>query len=293
MNICLKENDSLSFCSLSIANKFKDIFSNLAQNLIEKTPTIPNKFNINSLREFYQTQNLEKNCFSFYQSLWKDHILELKTNKATGIDNLLGRFLKDEIKVLATPIAHICSLSIKLSAVLYKFKITKVKPFYKKGKKIYPKNYRPNSLLPVISQIHQKIIHDQTIYFVTKNNVFYKFQSVFRKFHSTDFCFLDLQDEVAKGFDSGLLTGMILIDLQKAFDTIDHKMPIEKVKRMGFSNHVTKWFEYYLSKRMFSVNVENSFSDKSLINCGVLNTVVLTLRKWYGPDSELWISILS
>ena len=47
---------------------------------------------------------------------------------------------------------------------------------------------------------------------------------------------------LAKGFDSGLLTGMILIDLQKASDTI------EKTKCMGFSNDVTKWFECYLSK---------------------------------------------
>ena len=50
---------------------------------------------------------------------------------------------------------------------------------------------------------------------------------------------------------------MILIDLQKVFDTV------------GFSNDVTKWFEFCLSKRMFSVHVENSFSDKSLVICGV------------------------
>ena len=71
-------------------------------------------------------------------------------------------------------------------------------------------------------------------------------------------------DKVAKGFDSGLLTGMILTDLQKAFDTIDHKILIEKMKCMGFSNDATKWFECYLSNRMLSVKVENSF-----INCGV------------------------
>ena len=62
---------------------------------------------------------------------------------------------------------------------------------------------------------------------------------------------------------------MILTDLQKAFDTIDHKILIEKMKCMGFSNDVTKWFESYLSKRMFSVNVEKSFSDKAPISCGV------------------------
>ena len=62
---------------------------------------------------------------------------------------------------------------------------------------------------------------------------------------------------------------MILIDLQKAFDTIDHKILIEKMKCMGFSTNVTKWFESYLSKRMFSVHGEKRFSDKVLIICGV------------------------
>ena len=62
---------------------------------------------------------------------------------------------------------------------------------------------------------------------------------------------------------------MILIDLQKAFDTINHNVLMEKMRYMGFSNDVTEWFDCYLSKRMFSVHIENSFSDKALIICGV------------------------
>ena len=85
--------------------------------------------------------------------------------------------------------------------------------------------------------------------FVTKKNILYKFQSDFRKFHSTDSCLSYLQDKVAKGFDSGLLTGMILIDLKVDL--------------------VTKWFKSYLSKKMFCAHVEKSFSDKALISCGV------------------------
>ena len=122
--------------------------------------------------------------------------------------------------------------------------------------------------------------------FVTKKNILYKFQSGFRKFHSTDSCLSYLQDKVAKGFDSGLLTGMILIDLQKVFDTVDHKILIEKLKCMGFSNDVTKWFECCLSKIMFSVHVENSFSDKALKICKVPQgyIVVQLLFLFYAND---------
>ena len=102
-------------------------------------------------------------------------------------------------------------------------KIAKLQPLYKKGKKTDPKNYRPTSLLPVISKILEKVIHDQTMEFVTIKNILYKFQSDFQKFHSTDYCLSYLQDKVAERFDSGSLTRMILTDLQKAFDTIDHK----------------------------------------------------------------------
>ena len=213
-NICLKENDGLSFCSLSIANNFS--LSNLTQNLIEKFPTGPSKFDINSVREFYKPRNLKEDPFHFPKVSEKtisDFLKELKTNKATGIDNLSDRFLKDGPKVFATPLAQIYYLSIKLSTVPDECKIAKLKPIYKKGKKTDPKNYRPISFLPVISKILEKAIHDQTMDFVTKKNILYKFQSSFRKFHSTDSCLSHLQDKASKEFDSGLLTGMILIDL--------------------------------------------------------------------------------
>ena len=97
-NICLKENGGLSFCSLSIANKFKEFTSNLAQNLTEKLPTGPNKFDINSVREFYKPLNLKEDPFHFTKVSEKtisDLLNKLKANKATRIDNLSGCFLKD------------------------------------------------------------------------------------------------------------------------------------------------------------------------------------------------------
>ena len=128
----------------------------------------------------------------------------------------MGLFCKRRFKSLSNTYSAISpsiyNLSIKLSAVTTECKIAKPKPLYKKGKKTDPKNSRPISLLPVISKILEKVIHDQTMEILTEKNILYKFQSGFRKFHSTDSCLSYLQDKVAKGFDSGLLNGMILID---------------------------------------------------------------------------------
>ena len=86
------------------------------------------------------------------------------------------------------------------------------------------KKFRPISLLPLISKIMERIIDDQTMNFQSDNNVLYKFQSGLRKICSTDSCLSYLHVKITKDFDSGLLTGMVFIDLQKAFSTIDHNI---------------------------------------------------------------------
>ena len=100
-----------------------------------------------------------------------------------------------------------------------KCKIAKLKPLYKKGSTTEPKNYRPIPLLPLISKLIEKIIHEQTQKYLSDHNILYKYQSGFRTNHSTDTYLSCLNDKILQGFDQGKITGMILIDLQKAFDT--------------------------------------------------------------------------
>ena len=124
---------------------------------------------------------------------------------------------------------------------------------------------------PLISKIIEKFIHEQASSFLSNNELLYNYQSGFRKNHSTDSCLTFLHDKILKGFDKGLMTGMILVDLQKAFDTIDHDMLLKKLSAIGFSNHTIGWFKSYLSisNRLFRVNLENCYSDPSNITCGV------------------------
>ena len=101
------------------------------------------------------------------------------------------------------------------------------------------------------------------------NTILYVNQSGFRPKHSTESCLTHLCDRIIEGCDSGCHTGMILIDLQKAFDTINHEIILEKMKYMNFSEETIAWFRSYLSNRKFLVNVETSFSDPADLKCGV------------------------
>ena len=152
-----------------------------------------------------------------------------------NLDNLSGKFLKDRATVLAKPISQICNLSVKYSIFPGDCKIAKLKPPFKKGSKTDPKNYCPTFLLPLVSKITQKVIPDQAQSFLDKNGIICRYHSGFRKRFFTDSCLFYLNNKMAKDFESGLYTGMILIDLQKAFDTVNHDILLKKMDFIGFS----------------------------------------------------------
>ena len=120
------------------------------------------------------------------------YLINLSPNKASGIDNLSGKFLKDGADVLALSISQLCNLSIFLSTFPQHCKIAKLKPQYKKGSRTEPKNFRPISLLP----LHEKTIHDQVQNYCNENNIFFSFQSGFRGKHSSDTCLTYLHDKI-------------------------------------------------------------------------------------------------
>ena len=82
---------------------------------------------------------------------------KIDPSKAVGLDNLGGRFLNDGATELSLPVTQLINLSIKSSVFLEQCKIAKLKPLYKKGSALVPKNYRPISLLPLLSKLFEKL----------------------------------------------------------------------------------------------------------------------------------------
>ena len=124
-------------------------------------------------------------------------------------------------------------------------------------------------------KVIEKVVHKQTTKFLNDNNIFYKYQSGFRSNHSTDLFLSCLNCKILKGFDSGMYTGMILIDLLKAFDTINHNILLDKLLPIGFSKNMISWYESYLVERHFTVEVANRVSEFTNISCGVLQGSIL------------------
>ena len=185
------------------------------------------------------------------------------------MDQIPAKFLRDVAEVLALPLRNIINISIKLSTFPEECKIAKLKPIFKKGARTDPKNYRSISLLPRVSTIIEKSTHFQIKDFLNEKKLIYMYQSGFRTNHSTDLCLAQLTDFVSTDMDKPMHTGMILVDLQKAFDTLEHGVLLEKMKYLSFRTSVIKWFESYLLNKTFLVCIDNVFSEAGALKYDV------------------------
>ena len=224
--ICLKENDFTQFDGKQNANTFKNFYSKLASDLVEKLPTAKNIFRENSVKKYYSAKNIPSNSFKFRNAKREEIykiLINIDPNKAYGIDEIPGRFLKDAAELLTDPLCKIINLSL-ISKFPLMCKTAEMKPVYKKGKNTERKNCRPVSLLPILSKIIEKVLYNQLLKHLEKHDILYKHQSGFRSKHTVNTCLAHLPNQILKGFESGKSTRIILIDLQKVFDTLDHEI---------------------------------------------------------------------
>ena len=130
-------------------------------------------------------------------------------------------------------------------------------------------NYRPISLLPTISKIFERVIHDQMYEYFNEFNLLAKQQYGFRKNHSTEYAAIKLIDHVSKQMENGKTPGNLYIDLSKAFDTLAFDILLFKLKYYGVTDTALDLMSSYLKNRKQYVVFNNTQSEYSEVYTGV------------------------
>ena len=136
-------------------------------------------------------------------------------------------------------------------------------------------NYRPVSILNSMSKVIEIIVFSQLNEYIVNKKLSYEFQSGFRSSNSWDTCLIHLCDFIRQECDQGKYTGMVTLDLQKAFDTVKHAILLAKMMALGITTEAVDWFQSYLTDRQQIVDVNGVLSNAKDVTCGVQQGSIL------------------
>ena len=198
-----------------------------------------------------------------------DHLESLKTKKAVGIDGISPYFIKLAAPFIHIPLTYLYNLCISKGIVPSAFKSGKVIPIHKKGSLDDMNNYRPITVLSVLTKPLEKHIQSNLMQFFEMHKLFNPHQSAFRRFHSCESAALRITEKYLNAFNNSELCGAVFIDFSKAFDTINHDILLYKLKLYGFSGTSLDFFTSYLTGRSQSVSIQSELSQSLPVHCGV------------------------
>ena len=199
----------------------------------------------------------------------------MKPHKGTGPNSLPTKvllMLKDEI---AHPLSIIFNISLKTGTFPNILKLAETIPIYKKGSKMDTCNYRPISLLSNINKLFEKMMYNRVFTFLEANKCIYNLQFGFRSKHSTNHALIEITEKIRCALDNHESACGVFIDLQKAFDTVNHDILVDKLMHYGIRGVANSWFKSYLTERTQYVSIDGYKSNKSPMQHGVPQGSVL------------------
>ena len=149
---------------------------------------------------------------------------------------------------------HLVNSSISLSGVPQSWKHSVIHPIHKTGNPSNPSNFRPISIVPVVSKIVERAVHQQLYNYLAENHLLSSTQNGIRPRHSTETALISISDHILSANDRGEISLLCLLDLSKCFDVIDHAKLLNKLELSGID---IAWFSAYLRNHTQSV----SFTD--------------------------------
>ena len=155
------------------------------------------------------------------------------------------------------------------------FKVAGVVPIHKKGSSFLVSNYRPISLLSIFNKVIEKVMYNRIISYLDKFYILQNNQFGFRSMHLTTHAIFLLTNKIQRSIDNGTNSCGIFLDLCNAFDTVDHRIILDKLKYYGIRGVANHWFASYLSNRRQFVSLFGTNSDYQTVTCGVPQGSVL------------------
>ena len=196
-------------------------------------------------------------------------VTSMASGKAPGIDKIPIHVIKDCLPAILPSLTSIINATFEFDTSPLAWKTAEVTPILKAGDHDIPNNNRPISLLPVLSKVCERVAHNQlTSYLLSRGRLSSK-QSGNKQWHSTETSVIQTTDEILNAIDKKKLTAVVLLDLSKAFDSIDHQILLAKLQDIGASRPAIKWLGSYLTSRYQFVRINTTLSTKLPVSSGV------------------------
>ena len=215
--------------------------------------------------------SLEEKCTlpDITEEYVQKQISSMSVGKATGPDGISVKMLQIASRYITKSLTHIFNISIRCEYYPKDWKYALVTSIHKGGDKCNTTNYRPISILPIISKILERWVHSVVYSYLDECDLIPGCQSGFRPLHSTETTLHDLMNTCYQAMERGEMTGTVFIDLSKAFDSVNHKIILDKLEKSNMSTSVINWFKSYLYERSQSVTVGGNISKSLPLTTGV------------------------
>ena len=179
----------------------------------------------------------------------EDIIKTLSVGKSLGPNSIPTKLLKHFSKSISIPLSHLINLSFKNGVFPNALKFASAIPVFKKADYLQCNNHRPISLTSSVSKITEKLVHQWSYLFLEQNNILHNSQYGFQNKHSTNLALHDITEKIRKALDSKHYACGVNIDLQKAFDTVNHSILLDKLNYYGVRGQTNKWFKIFITER--------------------------------------------